>query len=407
MFFDFLTKGAIMTREVGACSSMAMVFNMKDPHGGTRKVTWRGRTMDFLTPLATHVVPHNRGENCFSYAPGKLLGGNTPQSRYYANGEEGFHWTSRIGYLGLGALGNQNIIDGMNEAGFVFGGNTLLKTVYQTVQEGQENMALSAQDIGAYVQSTCEKVRDVAPALKAVVAWRGALDNRDEIAMPLIHFTGIDEDGENVVVEYVPTSHDDDESCLKTNIDDALGFLTNDPEYESMLDAYRATASLNPDIPQSFEVNGKTVQTYAIGSGLAGMPGGYGPVDRFNRLGTIARSLKTDVFNNVDAEARIWDMIQSVWVPNGLEALPVGDKTIEGYTRWAVNMNLTDREFTTMTYLSRGTDTPKMRFKLSDYDFSPGTPHTPKPIYSSDEEMAIWTAEYNDYLAAKGAATSA
>ncbi len=378
---------------VHACSSAALNFQLPNEEKHNRRV----RTMDFFIPLATHVIPFNKDEPFNTFAPGEAK--EEGEDRYYLNGEEVLICDTIYGFLGLGALGNRNIIDGLNGAGFSMGGNTLFNTEYQNPTEGSGRF-LSAADIVRYCLATCATVADVEPALKKLCAWRSTLDDIESVALPLLHYAVADAEGNHAVVEYQDG---------KLHVYDkhhptypSIGILTNDPKYPSQLDGFKGSASFNTNFPGTIQLNGVMLLTDSIGSGSDSIPGGCGSAARFTRAGTLTRFIPKTVRNIYDVNAAAQQVLQSLWAPRGMETFSMGSKVVQNYTRWGVVIQLEGDykgSFATTTHWSSGTDTPKKIFNLSDYNFDVGTKHTPKLISPFVEETEEWKADYANHLA--------
>lgn len=286
------------------------------------------------------------------------------------------------------ALGIQNIVDGMNETGFAGGVLSLNATKYQIVPKGEEKSALSSQDVYKYLLSTSKIVEDVEDNLKKLYVWRCTLDNRKDVPCPPLHMAVHDASGGNGVVEYIDGNL---EFHKRTT-----GVLTNDPVYRSQLDALSNFVSMNPMYGTAMMVNGVKIEGNFVGNGSVGMPGSTSPMDRFARLNLLVSQMKPPQ-NVLEARTRIWNLIYTVWAQPGSECAKINGETVEGHTRWAVNMDLTHKKIAVITDQNR---TPK-ELNLKDFDFSPGTKHTPIPL-SSEEEIQIWNTDMHRYLALIG-----
>jgi choloylglycine hydrolase len=355
------------------CSNAAVKFEIDG-----QIICKRARTMDYICPLVTHYIASNRDQSYSSYAPGEDYGG------YYSNGEEGFCWDGEYGYVGMSALGKSNIADGMNEVGFSGGALTLNVTQYQTVPEGDNQLALSAEDIFKYLFSTCKTVEEAKENLNKVYTWRCTLDNRENLAMPLLHFAVHDAQGGNGAVEYVNGN--------LNFYDKTVGVLTNDPVYPSQHDALQNYVTFTSLYGTSMTVNDVVVQGNYVGNCSVGMPGSTSPMDRFARLSLHIVQMQSPK-DKIDATTRMWNLIYNVWAQPGSETFPLNGRLVEGYTRWAVNMDLTDKTIETITDRNR----VPQKIDLKEIDFSPGTSHESIPIYSIEDSFSL-VEEHNQYL---------
>lgn len=360
---------------VHACSDVAVSFSLPD---GT--ITHRrGRTMDFLTPMGSHIVNYKAQGTSSSFAPGKDMGG------WYADGEKGFSWENKFNFLGITALGS-NCVDGINEMGFTGGALTLNNTQFQTVHGEESKIALAAKDILNYLFATCITVDDAKKALHEVKVWRCTLDDRAEIPMPLLHMSVHDDQGGNGVIEYR-------KGKLKF-YEGTPGILTNDPIYPSQLDGLRNYNTFNPDYGlKPMVVNGVAIPSFGdIGNRSVGMPGSTSPIDRFVRLHLNVAQMHPPR-DSTDATNRIWNLLYNVWAQPGSEIIPLGSYKIDAFTRWALNIDIGERSISWITDRNR---TPQT-VKLSDFDFSPDAPEIRIPL-GAPEEVKFWEADLAEYI---------
>lgn len=323
-----------------------------------------GRTMDLYTRLFTHVIPFNKDEEWQSEAP---------------NGNKGFSWISKYGFIGFSGLGKPNLADGMNTEGLTAAILMLEATRYQEVPFDKETGALAVHDLCAYVLSTCRTTREVKEALKVVYVWRNQLDQY--LNYPLCHFAFNDAFGDRLVVEYIdgqPKFYDTDNN---------IGVLTNDPvlsTHQEMLPQY---CGLTNKIPSNLVINGYSVSNKSsIGTGCFGLSWDSSPA---MRLARIAISMLFMDVNSIETsekgEIAAWHLLKKVDVFKKEVFFPVLDTFIKSYTRWSVVRNSKTLKYKWKPY----DEEIPVEIDLNKIDFTKGTQHTPIPIELTMSSKAI------------------
>lgn len=227
-----------------------------------------GRNMDFPIPMHSKIIKHLIGEEMVSQAP---------------DGNPGFSWKSKYGYLGISAFGNVKdnnskiAVDGLNTQGLSGGVLTLIKTQYQTVPEGHHHYAISQMDLLDYILGTCTTVKEVKEAISDKYIWGQSFSPLP--SPPLLHYSFHDINGDNLVVEFL--------EGRAVFYDNPNGVLTNDPSFTLQLENLAKYNGLSCDPAPSIVINGLEIPSPGPGSGTIGLPGSSDPQSRFVLLSKI------------------------------------------------------------------------------------------------------------------------
>lgn len=233
---------------VSGCSDF--VFNAS----GSSVVS--GRTMDFEVDLRTVVEVIPRGSR-FQEPPVR----GCPRCA-------DFEWTSRLGFVAFNMYGMNAAADGLNERGLSAAWLYLVATEYPSFNgsEGLDPALPVVTGIPSYILGNFGSVKEAREGL-AKVQLAGFDDAFNEKVLKLktsgsapLHVSVHDRNGESLVIEFLGGK-----AVFYDNVNQVL---TNDPPLEQQL------AKLHD--------HGLFLDSY-----LLNVPGGYGPVARFQRLSVL------------------------------------------------------------------------------------------------------------------------
>ncbi|RKH36133.1 linear amide C-N hydrolase [Corallococcus praedator] len=282
-----------------------------------------GRSMEFGVDLKSQIMVHAKGTPFQSKAPGL---------------KTGLKWTSTYGFVGLTALSDAIIVDGMNTEGLSVGALWLPGSTYPAVT--QPAQALALVDFVNWALGTCATVADVKAALTRgnVQVWEGDLLAK---LLPL-HFPIHDAAGNSVVVE-----------CTNGQLniyDNPVGVCTNNPPFPQQLENLGNYANLSPWDAKPTELGLQSFSPAGHGSGMRGLPGDSTPPARFVRA-TYLKQYAQPVASSADANTLAFHLLNTVDIPLGTSrSVDKQGKDAVDYTQWAVVKDLTARTFSVRFY---------------------------------------------------------
>lgn len=245
-----------------ACSRVVLL--------GRDNLTVVGRTLDWRTPIPTHLYVYPRGMQKQA-----MPKGNT------------YHWKSKYGSV-LAVSYDGGVTEGMNEKGLVMNALFCKGSVYRTSPSG-ELPAMSLAMLVSYFLDNFATVDEMHQWLKAneFAIYGQNFDGNTEAAL---HWAVTDRSGNTLVMEF-------QKGKLDVFVSRDYRVLTNDPPFEQMLaiDKYWR------------QVGGPNM-----------LPGTVRSPDRFVRASFFIDSVPTDVTPQ-RAAAEVLSVLANVSVPLGYE----------------------------------------------------------------------------------------
>ena len=227
-----------------------------------------GRTLEFGIPLKSEIM----------FAP--------RQFEFKGVGIDGkpgtgLSWKTKYAVVGMNALGQPILVDGMNEKGMTGGlMNAPNTAVYQNPTQAESANSIASYQMLVYALSNFATVDEVKKALPKIMvnssklaAYKGIVQVRMQLH---------DQKGKSIVVEY-----------LDGNLvihDNPVGVTTNDPPFAWHLLNIGNYVNLSPVEDKPIKINGQTFQPPSSGSGLHGIPGDSLSSSRFIRAVIYAAS---------------------------------------------------------------------------------------------------------------------
>lgn len=252
----------VPVRPADACTSI----RMKTTDG----LVFYARTMEYGQDLGSNVVIIPKGA---------ALVGTLPDGS-----SKGLHFTAKYGFVGMNALGMNNVSDGMNEKGLVVGGLLFPGYAgYQPYSSSESASTIAQFEMVNWLLSQCATVADVRRDIGKIRVCQGpsSLNGVTAGTLPL-HYTIHDATGASIVVEYTGGT---------VNIyDNPLGVLTNSPDFPWMLTFLSNTVNLSAVNVPALDLPGYVVRQTGQGSGMLGLPGDFTPPSRFVRMVALTQS---------------------------------------------------------------------------------------------------------------------
>jgi choloylglycine hydrolase len=317
-----------------------------------------GRSMEFAVDLKYDVIVVPRNKAYVSPA---------------TNGEEGFAWKTRYGYVGIASFGmDYGLSDGMNEKGLAIGVLWFESDMkWQDVAPGERKFALAQAMVGDWILGNFVSVEDVKREIQKLKVFKYT-DPKTKIS-PTVHFIVYDANGGCIVIEY------EDGMC---NIyDNPLGIMTNAPRFPWQLTNLRQYVGMTSGKPEPYQISGFIFSATGHGSGMFGLPGDLTPPSRFVRLAVLTRfsDIQPDAERTLNLAQHI---INTFDIPFGLvtDTLPDKKTVLKESTQWVTFRDLTKRIVYFRTY-----DNQNLRkIDLNKLDFS-GTAVKRIPMFGTSE----------------------
>lgn len=298
------------------------------------------RSMDFAYDVATQIAVYNREEIFQSQAPGNKVGAV---------------WLSLYGCVALSAFGSSHIVDGMNEKGLTFAALMLSCTKYQAVPPQHHSKALAVSNLGLWILSQFKNIEEVEKGIKDVYVWEGDQPLGD---VPGLHFALHDEQGGNLVIEYI------DGQCKVDKSQANFAVLTND------------TLSFQKEIIHSYgNLTASTPEAESgspPGSGMMGLPGDGSSSSRAIRLGVVLRQQGT-IESYSKAMSQALALLSLVTIPIGMVRVTCKTSQLQRdlITRWKIIRSPSKKRI----YYSSFNDNALRLIKLKKIQFAKGTHH--------------------------------
>jgi len=209
---------------------------------------------------------------------GYEMTGSTP------DGKAGAIWKAVYGFVGLNALNEPYMIDGMNEKGLACGAFYLPGfTEYQEYDPKKADRSIGPLDVVNYILSQFKSVEEVSEGLKYIKV----VPVTEPVLgfAPPLHFMATDVNGASIVVEYIK------EGKLKI-YDNVLGVITNAPTFDWHLINLRNYVNLSPVALPARKIDDLNFAPLGAGSGMIGLPGDFTPPSRFVRATAFTQTAR-------------------------------------------------------------------------------------------------------------------
>ena len=289
-----------------------------------------------------------------------------------ADGKPGMNWKGKYAAIGMNALGETTLVDGMNEKGLA--GGVLYFPEFAGYADGSKTDAaksLAPWDVLSWVLTNFATVEEVKTAIADMSVIN--LVQPQMGFVPPLHYTIHDASGASIVIEPV-------DGKLKI-YDNPVGVMTNSPSFDwhmTNLRNYLKMSALNAD---PLKINGTTFSPLGQGSGLVGIPGDSTPPSRFVRAvaytQTVAKQpsgaegvrLTEHILNNFD--------IPKGWIQTGDDS-----KVPLEFTQWSTIADLKNQKYYVKMYddqVLRGIDIKSFDLNAKELKKAPLSPQITPP----------------------------
>jgi len=308
--------GALLVAALGPGSVQACTsFLLKGNDGGSVY----GRTMEFGLPLQSAATLIQRGAKLQGVGPNGIPG-------------SGLNWQTQYAAVGMNALGQPVLVDGLNEKGLAGGLlNAPNSAVYQKVGAGQSSRSIASYQLLTYVLTTCATVEEVKTKLPKILVNQSALGSYGGVVR--IHMTVHDRSGKSLAVEYL-----NGQLVMRDN---PTGVFTNDPPFERHLATLGNVANLVPNEPAPLKIGGASFGAVSSGGGMAGLPGDMLSTSRFVRAALLSRYAPTNV-STAQQVAQAFHMLNNFDIPPGMIALAPGSSYGGGASKSSGGFEITE-----------------------------------------------------------------
>lgn len=257
-----------------------------------------GRTLEFGMPLRSNLIVFPKGDKFVGTGPS-------------GQQQSGIAWTAKYAVVGMNALDEPVVIDGMNDQGLAGGLlNAPGTAVFETVGENDAKRSISSHEMLTYALTNFATVDEAKEGFKSIRVNGSPLGSYKGTVK--VHMTLHDHFGKSIVVEYL------DGKLVIT--DNPTGVLTNDPPFSWHLANLGNYANLTPVESPALKLNSTNFAPPSSGSGLHGLPGDFLSSSRFVRAAMFASAApKANAAGQVNTA---WHILGSFDIPPGSINLP-------------------------------------------------------------------------------------
>lgn len=259
-------------------------------------------------------------------------------------------------FMGLAKdVGTYYVADGINEFGLT--GAALYFEGYAHYESPSEHFdtMVAPHEVVMWMLASCKTVDDVVSKFKEITIVEHVMGFLGVI--PPLHWTFLDTTGHSVVVEITENG-----IHFENN---ALGVLTNSPDYNWHLTNVRNYIGLDPNQRENRTIYGMEFKPFGQGSGTFGLPGDFTSPSRF--IKTLYNKLSLQKSENADELVlNAMHVLNAVDIPKG--SVITQRHTID-YTQYTSYMVNNDH-----TYFYRMHDSLNVkRVALANYDLDSHT----------------------------------
>ncbi len=256
------------------------------------------------------------------------------------DGADGVTFKTKYGIVGMSALDQLVIVDGINEGGlyvglFYFPGYAS----YPDLVPENRGRALAPQQYGLWLLANFSSIDEVKAHYADVVLAPTVVE---ELGGPApVHYVVHDRTGKSVVIEPVGGS-------LKIH-DNPLGVVTNAPTFDWHMTNLSNYVNLTVTNAPPATLSELKVSSFGQGSGMHGLPGDFTPPSRFVRAVAFSQSAMP-VDTGRDAVLQAFHILNNFDIPKGAVRGEDDGKPAPDYTQWTAASDLQALVWTVKTY---------------------------------------------------------
>lgn len=284
------------------------------------------RTMEFATPLESNILFVPRNQSWKSQTP---------------DGKDGMAWKNTYAFIGPDALGDEILVEGMNEKGLYIGAFWFPNIAeYQKTTPEDNSKTVAPTLFAALVLGKCATVQEVKDNIQQVKIAAVAFEKLGGV--PPLHWYVMDSTGKAIVIEPV-----NGEIVV---MDNPVGVFTNSPPFGWHLQNLANYVNLRPTNATAEKLGELKVSQIGQGSGMLGVPGDFTPPSRFVRAALLSNTAKP-VKTADEAVNLALTLISNITISKGTVIEDVkGGQNALNYTQWVTVYDLTQKRLYFRTY---------------------------------------------------------
>jgi choloylglycine hydrolase len=285
------------------------------------------------------------------------------------DGNTGFTWNAKYGFVGIDAFGQYFASDGMNEKGLVAGLFYHTGTAkYEKYDPTLAEKSMAATDLGTYILSMFATIDEIKNGIEGIHLVGIPLPGTN-IEVPC-HYMVADRSGKAITIEFL--------NGQTTIFDNPVGIITNSPSFDWHMTNLRNYLNFRADGEEKANYMGVEMIPIGHGAGLVGMPGDYTPPSRFVRAAALTNTARptVDAYDTVLEMNRIMDSfnvpLERVFTPKEKDM----QKGLVSSTTWTTISDTKNLRYYYHTQYNR-----RLRcLDLSKVDLSPNKDYKSQPL---------------------------
>ncbi len=273
---------------------------------------------------------------------------------------KGLKWTTRYGVVGMNAVGQDLVIDGINEKGLYSGLFYFPNFAeYPDITQANAQNTIASWELSTWILSNFATVDEVRKELPKITLSKAGLAEfpAGPEGVPL-HAIIVDSSGKSIVVEPI--------GGRLVISDNPLGIITNAPDFQWQMANIRNYVKLSPFNAKAKLIDGVKLAPWGQGSGFIGLPGDITPPSRFVRalfMGHAALPPK----NGKEGLLQAVRIMNAFYITKGYVRESYKEEVLYEYSQWETFTDLSNRVLMFRTY-----ENPALlrKVEVDKFDFS-------------------------------------
>lgn len=260
----------------------------------------------------------------------------------YINGQkDGMQFKARYGYVGMAVETEENVTEGLNEAGLSAGLFYFPHYgMYEKFDPSNRHTTIGDLQVVAWILSNFKTIDEVKESIRNIHITTA--DPRSST----VHWRIAEPSGRQVVLEIVNE---------KVNFyENTLGVLTNSPGFEWHMTNLNNYINLRPGTEEPREFAGITMASFGASSSMLGLPGDATPPSRFVRAAFYKATAPQKATAN-ESVMQCFQILNNFDIPVGIEF--AGGKIpsdIPSATQWTVATDMSGKKIYYRTMYNSG-----------------------------------------------------